>query len=43
MEIVELLVFEEKTFKIIVYFFIQKPATSLTQEWLVLESCLTPH
>ena len=36
----KLLFFEEKKIKIVVYiFFIEKPATSLTQEWLVVESC----
>ena len=40
----KLLFFEENFFKIIVYLFIfiQKPATSLTQEWLVVESCSNP-
>ena len=40
----KLLFFEERIFKIIVYFFfIQKPATYLIQEWLFVESCPTPQ
>ena len=40
----KLLFFEEKIFKILLYLLlIQKPVTSITQEWLVVESCLTPQ
>ena len=45
MEIVETFVFEEAIFKVFLYlyFFIQKLVTSITQEWLVVEICLTPQ
>ena len=37
-------VFEENIFEIILFcFFIQKPITSITQEWLVVESCPISH
>ena len=44
MEIVETFAFWRKYFQILLYlFFYQKPVTSITQEWLVVESCLTPQ
>ena len=41
----KLLFFDENIFEIILYLFIfiQKPITSITQEWLVVESCPSSH
>ena len=41
----KLLFFEENIFKVFLYlcFIIEKPLTSITQEWLVVKSCLTPQ
>ena len=46
MEIVETFVFWRKYFQsllIFMFFFIPKPVISITQEWLVVESCVTPQ
>ena len=46
MEIVETFVFWRTYFQsllIFMFFFIPKPLSSITQEWLVVESCVTPQ